>query len=369
MKVPLPAKWLLFTIALFQLLSLKVDCQVLPSIRDPLSSAESSADAITATKTATTTTVAATTTEVASSVVTTTAVTTTNPPPASSVPTTTTTVSTLQPSIPASSSAVPSSTTTTTTIAASSSVQPSSSSVQPSSSSRISTTSSATSSSGSLTNSRSSTTSAVPSATPSKANEPSSNTTPTIVGSVVGGVVGLALIGGLIAFISRRGGCTKKRGRNNKSGFEDYGLGDFPQHRNPAPTVPAMATANNPVSPTLPRLNEQGNYYNDDYNHYGYRQDDYGMQPSPQGGYYYPQGHHQQQGYYEDGGYYYDNNSGMAPNTAYSSPPHAQQPYNSQDYAIANNMEHSPAHQQPQNLYKPDDVASPVGTTGGVQQK
>lgn len=182
-------------------------------------------------------------------------------------------------------------------------------------------------------------------------------------------IVGLALIGGLIAFINRRGGCTKKRGRNNKSDFEDYGLGDFPQHRNPAPAVPTMATANNPISPTLPRLNEQGNYYNDDYNHYGYRQDDYGMQPSPQGGYYYPQGHHQQQGYYEDGGYYYDNNSGMAPNTAYSSPPHAQQPYNSQDYAMANNMEHSPAHQQPQNLYKPDDVAFPVGTTGGVQQK
>lgn len=183
-------------------------------------------------------------------------------------------------------------------------------------------------------------------------------------------VVGIALIGGILACVNRRGGCTKRRD-TKKSDFEDYGLGDFPHHRAPVAgaAVAAPVVANNvkPVSPTIPRLNDQGNYYADDgYSHYnnaGYAENgmDYGMQQQQQqhGGYYYPQQQQQQQEYYDDGGYYYDSNTSA---TAYSSVPPMQQntPVMQQGYVMNNNMP-----QQHQDVYKPDDAAPPMGHQQG----
>lgn len=163
--------------------------------------------------------------------------------------------------------------------------------------------------------------------------------------------MGLALIGGALACINRRGGYTKKRrDRTKKPDFEDYGLGDFQQK-----SAPIMK----PISPTIPRLNEQGNYYHDSYQHYGYPQEDYGVQNQHHGGYYYSQPQ-QQSEYYDDGGYYYDNSADGTPTAAYSSPPTGQS-YNAQGYVVNTNMGYPPINQQ-QNTYKPDDTASPVST-------
>ncbi|KAG1093142.1 hypothetical protein G6F42_019025 [Rhizopus arrhizus] len=276
------------------------------------------------------------------------------PPPASS-----TTISTLAPSS-RSSSIVPSS----------SSIIPSSSSVAPSTSnSQPSPTSDSSSAASSSTAATSSSATPSASASPKPNPEPSSNNTPLIVGCVVGGVVGIALIGGILACVNRRGGCTKRR-ENKKSDFEDYGLGDFPHHRTTAMAAPVIANNTKPVSPTIPRLNDQGNYYADDGygGHYGggYVDNnmDYGMQQQ-HGGYYYPQ--QQQQDYYDDGNYYYDNNTSA---TAYSSVPPMQQhspamhnnaiPGGQQGYAMGN-VPATPAQQH--DIYKPDDIGSPINNT------
>ncbi|CAO3619939.1 unnamed protein product [Mucor hiemalis] len=263
-------------------------------------------------------------------------------PPTSQVIPPSTSLSTLQPSVPSSipvpSSVVPSSSPPPPSTTLSSTTTP-----PPSSTASSTTSSSVTSSSASP-----STTSAPP--------PPPTNNTPIIVGSVVGGVVGLALIGGVLACINRRGGCTKRRD-TKKSEFEDYGLGDFPHHRT---QMAAPVIANKPVSPTLPRLNDQGNYYNEDPNYarYGYQDNnvDYGMQP--QQGYYYPQ-QHQQQEYYDDGGYYYDSNTSA---TAYSnvSP---MQPHTQQGYVMNNNVPQTHNMVPQQDVYKPDDVGAPVNTS------
>lgn len=180
------------------------------------------------------------------------------------------------------------------------------------------------------------------------------------------------MIGGILACVNRRGGCTKKRD-NKKSDFEDYGLGDFPHHRTPVIAAPVLPSK--PISPTLPRLNDQGNYYNEDpnYGHYGYQDNnmDYGMQP--QQGYYYAQQqqqpqHQQQQEYYDDSGYYYDSNTSA---TAYSSvapmqPQHQSQhqPQLQQAYMMNNApTQHS---MTSQDVYKPDEVGSPVRTNNNV---
>ncbi|CEP13572.1 hypothetical protein [Parasitella parasitica] len=301
-----------------------------------------------------------------SKAITTTAVrtTTTNAPSSTVAPVpSSTTVSTLAP-VPSSSSVVPPSiasstttTTTTTTTAASSTVAPSASSLQ-----STSATPSPTIASSSSTSSSTSTTPSA-SASPKPKDNPTNNT-PLIVGCVVGGVVGIALIGGILACINRRGGCTKRRD-NKKSDFEDYGLGDFPHHR----ATTAVANNTKPVSPTLPRLNDQGNYYaNENYGgHYsGAYVDnnmDYGMQQQ-QSGYYYPQ-QTQQQEYYDDGNYYYDNTSA----TAYSSMPpmHSPAMHNNaipggqQGYAMGN----IPPSQSQHDMYKPDDVGSPNNNIAG----
>lgn len=166
--------------------------------------------------------------------------------------------------------------------------------------------------------------------------------------------MGIALIGGIIAFINRRGGCTKKRDRT-KSEFEDYGLGDFPHHRPSTNTKPLPV-----VSPTIPRLNDQGNYYVDDGygGHYngGYVDPnmDYAMQ---QQAYYYPEQQQQQQ-YYNDSGYYYDNSNTSG---TYTNVQHSPMQQNSAGVIpVQQSYSNMPPPQQQQNMYKPDEAPPAV---------
>ncbi|KAI8978481.1 hypothetical protein BDB01DRAFT_800060 [Pilobolus umbonatus] len=131
------------------------------------------------------------------------------------------------------------------------------------------------------------------SATPTKAaaakEEKSDNKTAIIVGSVVGGIVGLAFVGGIMAWINRRGGCTA-RTKNRGNGFteEDYTVNmnqnDF---NHPAP-IPSPAAVNStlstePLSPFdqhryAPTSTNTANYTSEPYQqeyHDVYRQDGY----------------------------------------------------------------------------------------------
>ncbi|KAL0097356.1 hypothetical protein J3Q64DRAFT_1713002 [Phycomyces blakesleeanus] len=145
-----------------------------------------------------------------------------------------------------------------------------------------------------------------------KADGEKKSNTPAIIGGVVGGVVGLALIGGLITFLNRRGGCTS-RSEKPKSDFKDFEMteNDFPQRR--APTGGLQGIVPISGSPTVPQLNNQGNFYND--NGYGQNYSNVQSQSSGQDGYYYDN-YSQGQGYYTDGRYYYEN-GGNAPVTGY----------------------------------------------------
>lgn len=160
--------------------------------------------------------------------------------------------------------------------------------------------------------------------------------------------VGLALIGGLLAWINRKGGCTSRSKPKRPADFEDFGLAetDFPHHRSPpmaaANVAPGMAAAGAAgaagaaaamASPTIPRLNEQGNYYDPSTAEYGTNRIYYEPQLTgpPQPDYQYPPHHQQQQyyypqegGYYDEHGYYYENGS-----TAVSSPGQQQAMYDS----------------------------------------
>lgn len=86
------------------------------------------------------------------------------------------------------------------------------------------------------------------------------------------------------------------------------------------------------VSPTIPRLNDQGNYYNDgtkQYQQQGYDQYHDGS------GYYYPQeggGYDANGNYYDENGYYYDGATGQPIHTGYEAmpPPQQQQMYHPQ---------------------------------------
>ncbi|KAI8332385.1 hypothetical protein BC941DRAFT_516866 [Chlamydoabsidia padenii] len=149
-----------------------------------------------------------------------------------------------------------------------------------------------------------------PTMVPTPTSNDGERTTPTIVGAVVGGVVGLALLGGLLSWMNRRGGCTSKTNQR-KANYEDFGLAerDFPHHRSPI-QQPQMSSSSGfggstmVASPTLSRLNNQGNYYHNEeptqYHYYSPHQEMTGYD----GGYYDEHGyyynpHHQQQYYPE----------------------------------------------------------------------
>ncbi|ORZ05040.1 hypothetical protein BCR42DRAFT_428577 [Absidia repens] len=228
------------------------------------------------------------------------------------------------------------------------------------------------------------------SATATPAPHKSESNIPTIVGAVVGGVgklisffkkkkkipshfffvVGLALLGGLLTWLNRRGGCTSKTNQR-KANFEDFGLAerDFPHHRSPAMTTnTALGGATMVASPTIPQLNDQGNYYNDGSGGKHYQQQQGYEQYHDSGGYYYPHeggggydgnngydshgiyeahsGYDANGGYYDEHGYYYDGTTGQSINTGYEAmpPPSHQQVYHQQS---------SPS-MDPQDIHKPN---------------
>lgn len=186
--------------------------------------------------------------------------------------------------------------------------------------------------------------------------------------------MGVALIGGFLAWLNRRGGCTSRSREKRTTDFEDFGLAetDFPHHRSPPMAASNLAAAGagagaaaaggaavaGAASPTLPRLNEQGNFYNDapsaEYGtnrHYvpSYQQP-YGAPPggpmSPgqqhqqQPGYYYPES-----GYYDDQQQYYYDGSTAVSSQGYDH----QQPQPQHMYDAG-----SAAAQRGGDYYKPD---------------
>lgn len=152
-----------------------------------------------------------------------------------------------------------------------------------------------------------------------------------------------------MTWINRRGGCTSRsKAKQRPNDFEDFGLAetDFPHHRSPpmananlgaaaaagagAAGGAAVAGAAGGASPTLPRLNDQGNFYHDpstaEYGtnrHYvpSYQpqlsQADYSPQPQHQP--YYYDNTQPQQGYYDEHGYYYDNSTAVSSSQGYPS--------------------------------------------------
>ncbi|KAI8988782.1 hypothetical protein BDB01DRAFT_848902 [Pilobolus umbonatus] len=286
------------------------------------------------------------------------ATTTTPPPPDTTPPPSTTTT----PPVTSTTSSAPS--TTSTTSRTSSQTNDNKTTTTLSSTDLTSTTSSQTS---------------TPTNKATKPKDDDDSNTPLIVGGVVGGVVGVALIGGILAWINRRGGCAKRSTTKTKADYEDYGLNDFPHHRTQpmAAVPPPMGPI---VSPTLPRLNDQGNYYNESNNYgngaqYAYQDNtmDYGMQPQHNQGYYYPQ--LQQQEYYDDGNYYYDSNvSNNMSSTVYSSVSPMQHhvpsptPVHVQPYMMNNTV---PPQHMASDIYKPDDTnvaSTTVNTTTNTVQ-
>jgi hypothetical protein len=196
-----------------------------------------------------------------------------------------------------------------------------------------------------------------------------------------------------LTWINRHGGCAAKRSNQKRSAeeFEDYGLADtdFPHHRqSPAMqnlTIPSTTPImNNAVSPTIPRLNEQGTFYGgeqqqqhqqqqqDIYNSYAYQpQLD---QPSSAGisdynnsqPYYYQDPSNAVAntnvvmsggaaaaggGYYDEAGYYYDGNQ-QHQQQQY----HLQQPYNDQLQHSATYSDHTNVGGEGGYYYKPDQV-------------
>jgi hypothetical protein len=164
------------------------------------------------------------------------------------------------------------------------------------------------------TNSHTGASSSLPAATATSSpdSSSSSNKTGIIAGSVVGGVVGLALIGGLLAWLNRHGGCAS-RSKTTKNGFtsDDYTI-DMTQN-DFAPTAAAVGggavagatlanlNSHEPLSPfdnnrryVAPAANYEnyGDYNQDVYSQGGYSQEGYSQDG------YYPQ--QQEYGYYDN---------------------------------------------------------------------
>ncbi|KAI8062444.1 hypothetical protein BC940DRAFT_322253 [Gongronella butleri] len=157
--------------------------------------------------------------------------------------------------------------------------QPSSSNnVQPSSSNYAQPSKSKHSQSYGATDS--STASSGPSASESSSSNNNNNSgggsepnTGAIAGGVVGGVVGLALIGGLVTWLNRRGGCTSRTQRRHVDTFDDFAAGGDDLEHNNNNNMAGMAAVGGAASPFQRRLvpptagNQSGSYMNleDDY--------------------------------------------------------------------------------------------------------
>ncbi|KAI9288046.1 hypothetical protein BC943DRAFT_317674 [Umbelopsis sp. AD052] len=288
-----------------------------------------------------------TSTTAASSSTTTTESTTSAPPPPTSTTTTSSEPTSSSPppassSVPSSSSSVPASSTVASTSAATTSAATTSNSKPP--------TSIAPSTTVTLV---SASTTASISGTPTPTNPPpndSSNKTGVIAGATVGGIVGLALIAGILTWINRKGGCTRRRKRD--ADFDDYGLDDHDFPARPMGTTSAAAAAVGAGAmasgarqePTLPQFGGD-QYYDDQYGNNGARRFVPSYQPQLQQ---HPDYYNQQQGQY----YNYSGNPG-------SDHGFSDTTYNDQNYygAGAAGGYYEQKTDGAADTYKPDDAA------------
>lgn len=112
--------------------------------------------------------------------------------------------------------------------------------------------------------------------------------------------VGLALIAGILTWINRKGGCTRRRKRD--ADFDDYGLDDHDFPARPMGTASAAAAAAGAGAmasgarqePTLPQFGGD-QYYDDQYGNNGARRFVPSYQPQLQQ---HPDYYNQQQGQY-----------------------------------------------------------------------
>lgn len=165
--------------------------------------------------------------------------------------------------------------------------------------------------------------------------------------------VGLALISGIFAWFNRRGGCTRKS--RSKPEFEDYGLADTDFPHNHTPAMQNMTTTPNVVSPTIPRLNEQGNFYTkEDQQYMAPYQMSEPYPGSPEHQPYYYQGQQQpvhDGGYYDENGYYYESTSPHQPQVVAADYYPIQQQQQQQQYYPQTDQYYANV-----NYYKPDQV-------------
>ncbi|KAI8328402.1 hypothetical protein BD560DRAFT_72693 [Blakeslea trispora] len=78
--------------------------------------------------------------------------------------------------------------------------------------------------------------------------------------------VGVALVGGLISCINRRGGCARRNNDKRSIEYEDFGLADtdFPPRQMPnmqSMTSDHVHTGQRFADATIPQLGPQGNHY------------------------------------------------------------------------------------------------------------
>lgn len=136
-------------------------------------------------------------------------------------------------------------------------------------------------------------------------------------------IVGVSLVGGLFVWLLLKRKRNNGKGKKRPTEFEDFGLAesDFPQQQGRPTTMMA--------SPTLPRLNDQGNYYAGGGGPHQAYYDNPAVQQQQQQAYYYAD--QQQQppvGYGGYDGYYYDTSTAVS-----STPPPAGQYYAKPDTA------------------------------------
>lgn len=162
-----------------------------------------------------------------------------------------------------------------------------------------------------------------------------------------------------------------RRKRNKHSGdFQDFGLADtdFPHHRSPAmQTALVTNAAVAPISPTIPRLNDQGNFYGSGgaeelYNN-GSRTFAPAFVPQAEGQPYYYSPQQQQQegaggGYYDEHGYYYEGQQQMpqpnhTSNASYDMTQQYQPYTNTTEHSYSDQSSYPPTSDQ---YYKPDQV-------------
>ncbi|ORE08004.1 hypothetical protein BCV72DRAFT_261760 [Rhizopus microsporus var. microsporus] len=173
----------------------------------------------------------------------------------------------------------------------------------------------------------------------------SSNKTATIAGSVVGGLVGIAVIAGALTWLNRHGGCASRTRRRGANSHDDFGnnTDDMKMSENPAGnSAPEHGAPASPFQHARRFVPPNTGYMNLTDEEYGYQQNNY------------PQEYHQEHYSPNEPIYEYNANS-----SAY------QQSHQYQDYGYQ-----QPQQPQPQHYYQPtSNITSPTLTNANAPLK